>query len=240
MKAKYVALATLLAAPLTAHAGDDIDDLFALAQGEFVGLVEDLGAALSYKPLTPTEPLGITGFDIGLAATGTALEHVSAFEDASSSGDFPSTTAIPSVRLNKGLPLNIDVGLMYATSPDTNLSAWGGELRYAFVGGNVAMPAIGIRAAYTKLEGVDELDFDTRSVDVSISKGFAFFTPYAGFGRVWSTATPGATTGLNEESPELDKVFIGANLSLGLFNIALEADRTGDADSYGVKLGFRL
>ncbi len=240
MKAKYFFLIAALAAPLTVSAADDIDNLGALLQSQFTGLTEDLGAALSYKPLTPAEPLGITGFDIGIAASATRLEHVAAFNQASSSNDFPSTTPVPSVRIHKGLPLNIDVGVMYSAIPDSNIRSWGGELRYAVLGGNVAMPAIGIRAAYTKLTGVDQLDFDTRSVDVSISKGFAILTPYAGFGKVWTTATPDASTGLSEVSPSLDKLFVGANLNFGLFNLALEADRTGDADSYGVKVGFRL
>lgn len=241
MKLKCMCLAAVLAAPLTANATDDIDSLFALAQNEFAGLTEDLGATLSYKPLTPAEPLGIAGFDIGLAATGTRLEHVAAFDAAtSSSSEFPSTAPVPSVRVHKGLPFKIDAGVMYSAMPDSNVRAWGGELRYAVMGGNVALPAIGVRAAYTKLTGVDQLDFDTKSVDVSISKGFAMFTPYAGFGRVWATATPDATTGLAEESPSLNKLFLGANVSLGVFNVAFEADRTGDADSYGLKVGFRL
>jgi hypothetical protein len=241
MRFKYMCLIAALAAPFAANAADDIDDLVALAQSEFTGLTEDLGAALSYKPLTPAEPLGIAGFDIGIAATGTRLEHVAAFDAAtSSSSEFPSTAPVPSVRIHKGLPLNIDVGVMYSAMPDTNVRSYGGEVRYALMGGNVALPAIGIRGAYTKLTGVDQLDFDTRSVDVSISKGFAMFTPYAGIGKVWTSATPDASTGLAEVSPSLDKVFIGANLSLGLLNLAFEADRTGDADSFGVKLGFRL
>jgi hypothetical protein len=241
MRLKFACLVAALAAPFTANAADDIDDLVALAQSEFTGLTEDLGAALSYKPLTPAEPLGIAGFDIGIAATATRLEHVAAFDAAtSSSSEFPSTAPVPSVRIHKGLPLNVDVGVMYSAMPDTNVRSWGGEVRYAVMGGNVALPAIGIRGAYTKLTGVDQLDFDTRSVDVSISKGFAMFTPYAGFGKVWTSATPDASTGLSEVSPSLDKLFIGANLSLGLLNLAFEADRTGDADSFGVKLGFRL
>jgi hypothetical protein len=241
MKVSYLCLAAVCAAPLTSHAADDIDDLAALAQSQFNAITEDLGATLSYKPLTPTEPLGITGFDIGLAVVGTRLENVAAFDQAtSSSSEFPSTAPAPSVRVHKGLPLNFDVGLVYSTIPDTNIRSFGGELKYAIVGGNVALPAIGIRAAYTKLTGVDQLDFDTRSIDVSISKGFAIFTPYAGFGRVWTSATPDAITGLTEASPSLDKFFIGANLNFGLLNLALEGDRTGDAASYGVKVGFRL
>jgi len=54
-------------------------------------------------------------------------------------------------------------------------------------------PAIGVRGSLTKLSGVDQLSLDTRGLDLSISKGFALLTPYAGIGRVWSTAIPKAS-----------------------------------------------
>jgi len=56
---------SLLAVSLPAVAGD-INNIPALSQPNFRLLSEDLGAALSYKPLTPTAPLGITGFDLAL------------------------------------------------------------------------------------------------------------------------------------------------------------------------------
>src|SRR6266705_2606106 len=59
---------SLLGVSLPVVAGD-INNIKALSQPNFRLLSEDLGAALSYKPLTPTAPLGITGFDLGIAAT---------------------------------------------------------------------------------------------------------------------------------------------------------------------------
>jgi len=44
----------------------DIDNLVNISQSDFRKLSEDAGAAFSYHPQTPTEPLGITGFDVGL------------------------------------------------------------------------------------------------------------------------------------------------------------------------------
>src|SRR5438034_2379749 len=52
----------------------------------------------------------------------------------------------------------------------TNIKLYGGELRYAIVPGGAAMPAIGVRGSYTKLTGVAQLDFDTKGLDLSISK----------------------------------------------------------------------
>lgn len=231
--------ASLFAVTLPA-AASNIDNLKALSQSEFRALSEDLGAALSYKPLTPTTPLGITGFDIGLAVTATKIQNSTALKDAGA-GDH-STLPVPSLRLNKGLPLDIDVGVMVGAVPGTNIRLYGGELRYAIVSGGAALPAIGIRGSYTKLTGVDQLDFNTRGLDLSISKGFLMFTPYAGVGKVWAASTPKdiPPPGLSKESFSLNKVFVGFNLNFGLTNLAFEGDRTGKATSYGAKLGFRF
>ncbi len=231
--------ASLFAVSLPAVASN-IDNLKALSQPEFRALSEDLGAALSYKPLTPTAPLGITGIDLGLAVTATKIEN-SALLQKAGAGDH-STLPVPSLRLNKGLPLDIDVGVMVGAVPGTNIRLYGGELRYAIVSGGAALPAIGIRGSYTKLTGVDQLDFNTRGLDLSISKGFLMFTPYAGVGKVWAASTPKdiPPPGLSKESFSLNKVFVGFNLNFGLTNVAFEGDRTGKATSYGAKLGFRF
>jgi len=229
---------SLLAVSLPVVAAD-INQIQLLGQAQFRALSEDLGSALSYKPLTPTTPLGITGFDLGIAVTSTKLKNPGVFTTAGA-GDLPSII-VPSLRLHKGLPFNIDVGIMYSAVPSTNIKLVGAELRYAFVSGNVAMPAIGIRGSYTKLSGVDQLEFSTRGVDLSISKGFLIFTPYAGIGKVWADSNPvGTASALSKESFSVNKTFVGLNMNFGLMNVALEGDKTGDASGYGAKLGFRF
>src|SRR5687767_15205766 len=104
MKTKALFLAaSLTAAALPAAAAEDIDQIQTLTQQQFRLFSEDLAAALSWKGLTPTTPLGITGWDIGLAVTVTKLENRAVFEQASG-GDFPAELALPLLRLNKGLP----------------------------------------------------------------------------------------------------------------------------------------
>jgi hypothetical protein len=138
------------------------------------------------------------------------------------------------------LPFGIDIAAFYSAVPTTNIKLVGAELRYAIIEGGLAMPAIGIRGAFTKLSGIDLLAFDTKSLDISISKGFAFFTPYAGIGQVWTNSTPDAITGLTAESFTQSKVFVGANLNLGIINFAVESDKTGAAQSVSAKMGFRF
>jgi hypothetical protein len=232
-------VASLFAVSLPVVAAD-INQIQTLTQDDFHKLSQDLGAALSYKPLTPTAPLGITGFDMGLAVTATSIKNSDVLKKAGA-GDH-STLPVPSLRLNKGLPLDLDVGVMVGAVPGTNVRLYGGELRYAIVSGGAALPAIGIRGSYTKLAGVDQLDFNTRGIDLSISKGFLMFTPYAGIGKVWVASTPKdiPTSVPSKESLSLNKVFVGFNLNFGLTNLAFEGDRTGEATSYGAKLGFRF
>jgi hypothetical protein len=57
---------------------------------------------------------------------------------------------------------------------------------------------------------------------------------------VWVTSTPNNVAPLTQESFRLNKVFGGVNLHLALFNMAFEADRTGDATSFGAKVGLRF
>lgn len=220
----------------------DISTLNALAQTEFRLLSEDLGAALSYKPVTPAEPLGITGFDIGVEVSSTDISKSSAaLAKASGSSDTINTLIVPKLHVAKGLPFGIDVAAFISSIPTTNIKLVGGELRVALLKGGVAYPAIALRGAMTSLSGVDQLAFSTRSLDLSISKGFAMLTPYLGAGQVWvsSKGNVSGTDGVLDESFTQSKVFVGANLNLGLTNFALEADKTGGISSYSFKFGFR-
>lgn len=208
---------------------------FSAQQPAFKTFSEDLGSALSYKPITPPAPLGITGFDIGLEVSSTKMRNLD-----QATGSSMTNLVVPKLHVYKGLPLNFDIGAFYSSVPTTNIKFYGGELRYAILEGGVALPAVGIRGALTKLSGVSLLSLSTKSLDVSISKGFAMFTPYAGLGTVWVDSTPDSSTGLTKESFRQNKIFVGGNLNLGLMNLALEYDKTGSAPSYSAKLGFRF
>jgi len=217
----------------------NISTLQNLGQTGFKSFSEDLGAALSYKAVIPAEPLGVTGFDLGLEVTSTEMKNSSLWSTATGGGSTLSSLIVPKLHVHKGLPFNIDVGAFYSAVPTTNIKLYGGELRYAILEGGTASPAVAIRGAMTKLTGVEQLSFGTKSLDVSISKGFAMLTPYAGVGTVWVDSTPNVAP-LVKESFRQNKVFAGANLNFGLVNLAFEYDKTGSAASYTAKLGFRF
>lgn len=237
--ARRVGLALGAALASAGAAASDLDNLQVLDQAQFLALSRDLGAALSFKPLIPSESLGLTGIDLGVGVTATRLVNERVWAAATNDDDIPNYLPIPTLRAHKGLPFGIDVGATYAGVPGTNLKLWGAELRWAFVEGNAAVPAVAIRGSYSRLFGVDQLDARTSGIDLSISKGFLMLTPYAGIGHVWVTSTP-KVGNLARESFGMNKAFAGLNVNLGLVNLDFEADRTGKANSYGIKVGFRF
>jgi hypothetical protein len=213
-------------------------DLTLLTQPEFRAVSEDLGSAFSYKAITPAAPLGIIGFDVGIAVNQTDLAQSKQYWSRMT-GSSIDNLYVPKLSVAKGLPLNIDIGAFVSRVPSTSATLYGAELRYAIMGGGIALPAVAIRGSLSKLAGVDQLSLNTKGLDISISKGFAMFSPYAGVGQVWVTSTPNSVT-LREESFTQGKVFVGANVNLGLINLAAEVDRTGSAKSISAKVGFRF
>jgi len=189
------------------------------AQGQFKSLSRDIGLAISYIPASPAEPLGITGFDVGVEVTYAPLDTNDAFV-TSSPLDF---ILVPKLHVQKGLPFGIDLGAIYSSASGLDFSIIGGEVKYAVLSGNVALPAVAVRGAFTKMTGIDSLDLSTQSIDLSVSKGFLFVTPFAGFGLVQTTATPKGVS-LLEEQGKHSKPFVGVKISLALINFVYEAD----------------
>jgi hypothetical protein len=237
-------LATAVLCVLTPLAQADDIDLARLVgvQNDFRALSEDLGAALSYKAVAPGEPLGLLGIDIGLEVSATDLQDGNVYERVTGSNDNTNYLLVPKLHVHKGLPLRLNIDAFYSTVPDSNVDLIGGALGFALLEGGVATPAVAVRATASKLSGVDGLDLDTRGVELTISKGFAILTPYAGLGRVEvkSKPTGSAALALSRESFTVNKFYGGLNVNLGLVNLAFEADKTGDASSYSGKFGFRF
>lgn len=221
--------------------GDIILDPGTLVQKEFQDLSRQLGLTVAYRAAAPAEPLGVLGFDIGLEVTSTNIDENDSYWKTVAP-DIPGSVPIPKLRVQKGLPFGIDVGASYAEIPDSDIKLTGAEIKYALWKGGIAKPALALRGTYTKLDGIDNLDFSTTGLDISISKGFAMLTPYAGVGKVWIKSDPSGLitdkiTGFSLDSEEISetKYFVGARLSLGFFILVAEYEEA-DVSSYTAKL----
>jgi hypothetical protein len=230
-----IAAALVLLCAGQASANTDISFVQGITQDAFRSFSREVGSAISYKNVAPAAPLGITGFDIAAEVTFVDIRKDAAYWQAATGSNAPSVYAIPKVRLRKGLPFGIDVGAMYSKVPDSNIQLYGAEIAKALLEGSPVSPALGVRATYTRLAGVGDLDLQTVGLDASLSKGFFIFTPYVGGGAVWidgkakgrlqtlSTTLLGAP--LKEEKFWQERVFGGIKISpLPFFNVTAEVE----------------
>lgn len=221
---------------------DDIKFSLGMTQSTFRDFSKEFAIATSLKPLAPSEPLGITGFDIGVEVTAINISD-RAWKNAIEDKDVPSYLLIPKIRAIKGLPLGFDIGAFYSQVPSTNIKLYGGEVKYSILEGSTVMPAIAVRGSYSQLSGVSELDFKTYGVDASISKGFLMITPYGGVGLNRFESTPKGYAsapfpsglGLKDEKKTYYKAFIGARLTLVLLSITGEIEFNEFRPVYSLK-----
>lgn len=223
-----------MAASSSAFATGDIT-IPGLSQSDFDGLSTDLGAVTSFKQMQGASSEGITGFDFGLNFADTQVSHKQAWDD--STGNTVSNVPFADVTVSKGLPLGFDVGAEYAFVPGSNIHLYGVDARYAILDGGVTEPAVGLRFAYTHLTGVDALSFNTKSLDLSVSKGFGPITPYAGVGEVWTSSSPDSSTGLSDFSQSNTEFFAGLSFQFGV-HMALEYNHLAGNSTYTFKFGF--
>ncbi len=245
MKKSVLVLLILVLSAVPAMANTSFTFQPGYTQDMFKSLSTELGLAISYNPLSPAEPLGglLPGFDAGVEMTAVKINKDSAFwSQAVQGSSLPTYLPLAKVHVQVGLPvIPLDLGVMYSEVPNTDIKLIGGELKYAILKGGIVMPAVAVRGAYTKLSGVDVFDMETKSLDLSISKGFLILTPYAGIGEVWITSTPkgaaaAAPLNLTKENITQTKEFIGAKLAFFPFmNLVAEADFS-KVNAYSLRL----
>lgn len=222
---------------------DDIKFSAGMTQDLFKKFSEELGVALSYKPVSPAEPYGITGFDLGVELSAVKIDD-KYWNNAVKNLDAPSYLFVPKIHAIKGLPFGIDIGAVYSQIPGSNIKYFGGELKYAVIQGGAVLPAVAVRGTYSQLSGVDELDLKTYGAEASISKGFGIgvkITPYAGAGINYFKSTPKGNTatllGLKEETFSKPKVYVGARLNILLLSVTGEVEYNDVTPIYSIKAG---
>lgn len=234
-KSMLLVAASLISMAPAIHASNDIDLSGIGSQRSFNSLVDDLGTAIAYNPVATAEPLGILGFELGLSVTAYDLES-DVWDQAVRDRDAPSLLAATRLIGRKGLPAGFDIGVSWMNVPGSNISALGGELRKALLDGTAATPAISVMGHYSRLRGVDDLRVYSYGADLSISKGFAMLTPYAGIGHVWYDGEERAGLGFSSHDDGTVRGYLGLKVALLSFmNITAQAD-FAEIDSYSLRL----
>lgn len=233
-KSWLIVVGALFGSAPALHASDDIDLGGIANQGSFNRLIDQLGPAIAYNPVAPAEPLGITGFELGLTVTAFDLDD--GVWDQAMRGDAPSLLPAPRLFARKGLPFGVDVGASWMRVPDSNIRVWGGEVRKALLEGSSVTPAVAVMGHYSRLDGVDDLRLSSYGADLSISKGFAMLTPYAGIGQVWYDGEERAGLGFSDRDDSAMRSYLGMRVGLLPFmSFTAQADFS-EIDSYSLRL----
>lgn len=230
--------AVLLAGAAVPVAAKEVEITCSNCQATFQSISEDLVAVIDYKALVPAEATGLVGFGVGVVMSYVPVDVESDWQSAT--GFNFSGLGLVGLQVTKGLPLGVDLGAFYSTVPETDVDVYGAEFRYAILEGSTVSPALALRGAYVATTGIDTFDLESKSVDLSLSKGFGPITPYVGVGYVMGEADPDPTrtTGLSTAEVEDTKAYLGARISLGLLEFTPEIGQIGDNVAYNVRLGF--
>ncbi len=212
-----------------------------ITQDEFKSFAREMGTALWFSPGAPAEPLGITGFDISADVILTDINSSEPYWQNMTIGRPDSYLLGTRVHAQKGLPFGVDVGVMWADFRDTNGGAWGVEAKYALLEGSTVMPAVTIRGSYSKLTGVDDFDMNTMGLDLMVSKGFLFVTPYGGVSLVKIDASSNVPAmGLHSVNETLTQVYGGVQVSPLPFLVINGEVVVGEVKQYSLKAGIRF
>lgn len=240
MKKGFAVLFLLWVTPAMAS---DIQFDRTMTQQMFRDFSQEAGASVIYRAIGPAEPLGVTGFDIGVETTATKINENNDYWKKSVTDQNPSAYLVsPKLHVQKGLPFGFDVGLAVGQVLDPNITYAGGEVRYALLKGGTVLPAVAVRGSYSQTFGVDQLDLKTYGLDLSVSKGFGAgvkIIPYGGLGQYWFSSKPKNLTpglNLNEENFSKTQVFAGARLQMALFTVTGQVDYI-EVPSFSLRVG---
>lgn len=233
---KKLLSAILLSASLPASAAD-LPSLGDLTQRQFRLISEDLGAALSYKGVTPATTLGPWGFDVGIELSATDVKNSDIFRLAGNGST--DSLFVPKLHVYKGLAAGFDIGGFVAGAPDVDATLWGLDLRYALVEDTLTTPAVAMRLSGTRATDIGSLRVSTYGGDLMLSKRFVLATPYIGAGIVRVESKSGVG-GLADETFNKGRYFGGVNVNLAIINLAVEAERMGENTTLSAKVGWRF
>jgi opacity protein-like surface antigen len=236
MRKTAIVTVMILAVALTVSAGDlDLSPL--LTSSELEQLADHVGEAI-VMPVGPARPLGITGFDLRVGGLWVSADDNATWWGHSLTGAGSTFGGLNgfTASFRKGLPMGIDVGGQVGTV--AGISFFSAELRKAVFDGGLVEPSVGVRGAWSHLDS-NGLTLDVTSIDLTVSKRFAFLMPYASAGLRHTKAE--ATLGAGGPSLETVSktgitVAAGLHLTLPPLGVRLEV-RRGTATAASLTAG---
>jgi len=218
---------------------------------------KNMSAIFAHRSLAPAETLGggVGGFEIGVNVANVDLDTAPLKRIVAAAGQTldkkydKASLPIPALSAGfgfPGLPLDLTATYLPTVSGTSLLTA---EIKYDVFDGGVVKPAVSISANYASATLADAFDVTSYGLDLAVSKGFGVgikVVPFGGIGylssqmKINDKAKPVATAIKTSYDSSSYKIFAGASLQLGLFNLVGQLDKIGDYSAVSAKLGLRF
>lgn len=183
-----------------------------LVSGDVSRLAKDLNNLVSFRQAGPSEPTGLLGFELKPLVNFVDSDNDLVWNNALTGGA-PGNLTAPQLIVTKGLPFKADLSARAGKILDTDMEFMGGFLKYSILEGSMLTPALSIGGGYTKITGASDFDASLYEAQISLSKGIANFTPYAGVSWSRLKLTPAASTGHSEVEDDQVRSFAGFRFS---------------------------
>ena len=234
------------------------------ARVRFARLTTDLALAFTSSLLQPASTTGHSGFNFDLEASYTQVHHEVLGGETATFGpptyggvDYwpthtqkPTGLLMPSLHMRKSLPFSFEVGGRVTYMSQSSYFAAQLEGKWALLEGYAVWPEVALRAAYTKVLGVRDLELGVTEFDVMTSKRFGLnavtsVTPYLALRLARLSAStpvlnfrpdmpPASQADLANNSAafpdvksSLYRTTLGARLTAGAVSLGLEATYYG-------------
>lgn len=173
----------------------------------YYAVVKELGSTIANKTMSPSETLGIHGFDVAATSTVGFIDawnsdsgNPAPWQRVNANGTPSHTLWIPGITVRKGLPLSTEVGFNAGYIAFSNQTVFGAFGRFAPLEGYKNFPDISMQVGYAGYLGNDQLQLGV--MDLSGSVGYtapfgqligihqASISPFAGVGVLRINASP--------------------------------------------------
>ncbi len=209
-------------------------------QADFDTFMTELGSAIQFTPMAPAKTLGIVGFDLCLETVVADVgSHKQSWQYMVEDNDTFSYMALGRFHVQKGLPFRTDVGAMIQAVPNSNILAWGVEIKHGIIKEGLVLPSLTVRGSYSQLEDVDDFGLKTYTLDLLLSKDFLMVTPYGGVSalRVEGRDKSALATGFQDVKENEIQAIAGLQVSPFPLCIISAEVVFGDVPLYGLKIG---
>jgi hypothetical protein len=223
---------------VSASADQPVNELGMLIDSQFRNFAENLSAAQTHRALARRSSDDISPLEFDFELDSADLDR-HAFLESLTTEQSAQVLYIPRFSVSTGYSDGWNAGAFYSSVPQTDIQIYGGELRYSLRAQSESLlPSVSVRGTYSQLRGVSDLFVTSTGVELSVSKGFSYFTPYAGIGTTWldgEYALDGYASQLTQ-----NKYFLGLQFDLGMFNLSAQTEQTGESSTTKATMGIRF